>query len=165
MAITRGLILVHSAPAYLLKQLAWGCWSTLGYEPTFSWTPQPLRLGEYRTELIWEGEIGVGANLASNLAGWKELRFEVTEESSGGLAASRWLYTPQLGIRHRATDEVGNFQISEEELRGAMHRSGLKSADLILELQSLLAEPWEVELDPLRAAGADANVVWLFRAG
>ena len=162
---TRGLILVHSAPSYLLRQLAWGCWRTLGYEPAFSWTSQPLRPGEYRTELIWEGPEGMGARLTSELAGWGDIRFEVTEESTGGQAASRWLYTPRLGIKHRATDEVGNFQISEEELRAAMHRSGLKSADLILELKNLLAEPWEMELDPLRAAGADANVVWLFRAG
>lgn len=165
MPATRGLILVHSAPGYLLRQLAWGCWRTLGYEPSFSWTKQPLCPGEYRSELIWEGSVGTGAELASDLSGWKNIRFEVTEESSAGLTASRWLYTPRLGIKHRATDEVGNFQISEEELRGAMHRSALKSTDLVLELQSLLAEPWEVELDPLRAAGADANVVWLFRAG
>ena len=162
---TRGLILVHDAPAYLLKQIGWSVSHVLGYEANFTWNKQPLLDQHFRSELIWEGAAETGAHLASLLAGWNCLSFEVTQESSDGVSASRWLHSPSLGIKHRATDEVGNYLIGEEELRAAMARAGSNSLELHRELQNLLASPWEEALEPLRAAGADASVVWLFHAG
>lgn len=163
--VTNGLILVHDSPSFLLKQIEWSICHVLGYEPSFAWSRQPLVADHYRSEIIWEGPASAGAQLSTLLAGWRSVSFEVTQAAGAGASASRWLYSPTLGIKHRATDDVGNYLIGEEELRGALQRAGSNSLELHREMQNLLAGPWEEALEPLRVASADSPVVWLFRTG
>ena len=160
-----GLILIHDAPPFLLKQIGWSISHDLGYEATLIWNPQPLLDQHYRSEFIWQGTPKTGANLASILAGWRSVSFEVTQNPTAEFLGSRWLHTPTLGIKHRNLDEVGNYLVGEDEIRAALARAGSNSLELHREMQNLLAAPWEEALEPLRLAGADSSVTWLFRAG
>ena len=160
-----GLILIHDAPPFLLKQIGWSVSHTLGVEANLVWNPQPLVEQNFRSEFIWQGTGETGAELASTLAGWKCVSFEVTQNACADISGSRWLHTPTLGIKHRTLDCVGNYLVGEDEIRSALQRAGSNSLELHREMQNLLAAPWEEALEPLRLAAADSSVVWLFRAG
>lgn len=162
---SNGLILIHDAPPFLIKQIGWSISHTLGYEAVLAWNPQPLLDQHFRSEFIWEGNSACGAHLASVLSGWRGFSFEVTQNATAEYSGSRWLHTPTLGLKHRTLDSVGNYQVGEDEIRAALQRAGSNSLELHREMQNLLAAPWEEALEPLRLAGADSSVVWLFRAG
>lgn len=160
----QGLIIIQAANSALFEQIGWTIARTLGYEVFLDWTSQPALPGSGRTELIWRGEPHTGAYLASALAGWQEIYFEVTQEQSAQTAGSRWVYVPSLGLKHRSIDVFGNLTIGEDEMRTAIANAGGNALVLHEQLQNLLAQPWENQLEPLRAASADARVVWLYRA-
>jgi len=160
----QGLILVHAANPAIFRQIGWTISRVLGYEVLLDWTAQPAKANSGRTELIWSGSQHHGAHLTSALAGWTDIVFEVTQDAFEGQTGSRWMYTPELGIRHRSIDELGNVVIGEVEMRSALERAGSNALELHREMQNLLATPWDSELEPLRAAGADARIVWLYRA-
>jgi hypothetical protein len=73
-----------------------------------------------RAELNWQGRPGSSAALASALAGWNLLRFEVTEEASPGCDAVRYSYTPTLGTFSAVTSASGDIVVPEGRLRAAM---------------------------------------------
>jgi len=162
---TSGLAILHSAVPALTKQVQWTISRTLGHEVFLDWSPQQAVEGTFRSEFAWQGEPETGALLTSALAGWKTVYFEVTQDPSQEQSGSRWSYTPNLGISHRMMDEFGNALIGEDQLRAAMSRTGLNALELQKELSFLLAEPWDVELEPLRQAAENSRVVWLHRAG
>ena len=78
-ALTRGVLLVHSAPRALCPHIEWAAGGVLGVRLTLDWIPQPAAPGLSRTELSWQAEAGTGARLASALRGWAHLRYEITE--------------------------------------------------------------------------------------
>jgi len=159
-----GLVVVHAVQPALTRQLEWTVSRVLDTEIFLDWTNQPGIDGSMRAEFIWQGMEFHGAHLASALAGWGNVYFEVTQDPSGAHSGSRWSYTPELGINHRTIDELGNIVIGEDEMRAALNRAGSNMGKLQLEMRNLLAEPWDSILEPLRHANADARVVWLQRA-
>lgn len=64
-----------------------------------------------RGEVLWTGEVGMGAAMASALGGWEHLRFEITEEASPISDGGRWSCTPGLGIFYAQTDLLGNVVV------------------------------------------------------
>jgi hypothetical protein len=162
---TSGLAILHSALPWLTKQVQWTISRTLGHEVFLDWAPQQAIDGTLRSEFAWQGEPETGALLTTALAGWKTVYFEVTQDPSQEQSGSRWCYTPTLGISHRMMDEFGNALIGEDQIRAAMSRSGVNAQSLQKELCYLLAEPWDLELEPLRQAAEYSRVVWLHRAG
>ncbi|WP_402469398.1 DUF3145 domain-containing protein [Isoptericola aurantiacus] len=163
-AITRGVLLVHSAPRALCPHLEWAAGSVLGGHVSLDWTPQPAARGLYRAEYSWQGAQGTGARLASALRGWDHLRYEVTEEASHGADGARWSHTPDLGIFHAMTDVHGNTVVPEDRVRSAME--GAHDARALREAMDLaLGNAWDDELEPFRYAGAGAPVRWLHRVG
>jgi hypothetical protein len=119
--------------------------------------------------------------MASALAGWKLLRFEVTEDASPGCDAVRYSCTPVLGMFTATVSASGDIMISENRLRAAMtlaansgeEAGGLPGfrrhpdlgGSLEAELSLLLGEPWDAELEPFRHASAGAPVRWLHATG
>jgi hypothetical protein len=137
-----------------------------------------------RAEADWEGRPGVAGAITSALAGWNRLRFEVTEEASLGCDATRFSYTPDLGVFSAVTMANGDVLVPESRLRaamtvataassGALRLAGGGAADdhpdrpstLEEELSRLLGEPWDDELEPFRYAGDGAPVRWLHATG
>ena len=110
-AMTRGVLFVHSAPTALCPHVEWAIGSVVDKRTDLEWTAQPAAPGMFRAELSWTGTPGTGAQLASALRGWAHLRYEVTEEPSQGVDGGRWSHTPELGIFHAVTDVHGNIMV------------------------------------------------------
>ena len=164
-AITRGVLLVHSAPRALCPHVEWAAGNVLGVRVALDWTPQPAAPGMFRAELSWQAPQGTGATLTSSLRGWAHLRYEVTEEPSAGVDGARWSHTPELGIFHAVTDVHGNVVVPEDRIRAALHAGGSDPVVLREEIDLALGRAWDDELEPFRYAGEGAPVRWLHRVG
>ena len=162
---TRGVLFVHSAPKALCPHLEWAAGSALGHPVSFTWEDQPVLPGTLRTETPWEGPVGSGATLASALRGWEHLRFEVTEEASPGVDASRWMHTPDLGVFSAAMDTAGNTMVTEDRLKAALQEGRGDPQRIAKELRLAWGAAWDDELEPFRYAGEDTGVVWFHQVG
>lgn len=162
---TRGVVYVHSTPSAMCPHITWALENLLGTTVRMEWITQPAQRGAMRSELVWAGAPGTGAQIASALRGWDGLRFEVTEEPSPGNDGSRWSYTPDLGLHHSWMSACGDNVINEDRLRKAVGSCAGDSAKLQLEMERLLGSAWDAELEPFRHAGEDAPVRWLHKVG
>jgi hypothetical protein len=113
----------------------------------------------------WEGAAGTGGRIASELRGWDDLRYEVTEDPSPGNDGSRWSHTPSLGIHHTWTSASGDAVVNEDRLRAALSVSKGDATLLTRELDRALGRAWDDELEPFRYAGEGATVRWLHMVG
>jgi hypothetical protein len=129
------------------------------------WVSQPAAPGSLRAELTWKGKAGTAGAITSALAGWKRLRFEITEEASPGCDAMRYCYTPDLGLFGATASANGDILIPENKLRAAMAMAANGTLVLEKELQRLLGTAWDDELEPFRRAGDGAPVRWLNATG
>src|SRR2546423_1825944 len=122
---------------------------------------QPAALGALRAKLTWQAEPGTAGAIASALAGWNRLRFEVTEDSSPGCDGVRHCYTPDLGLFTAATGANGDIMVSENRLRSVMllAERGGATASLEDELGRLLGTAWDNELQPFRRAADRAPAI------
>jgi hypothetical protein len=180
----RGVLQIHSAPPALSPHVEWAVAGIFGVPVKLHWIDQPAAPGNVRTELAWQGRPGMSGEIASALATWNLLRFEVTEEASKGCDAVRYSCTPSLGVFSTAVSANGDNMISENRLRAVMTLAGAATGDhlgglremhrprhpalggsLEAELKLLLGEAWDAELEPFRHASAGAPVRWLHATG
>ena len=160
-----GVLQVHSAPPALCPHIEWAVAGTVGANVSMPWVSQPVAPGSLRAELTWKGKPGMAGAITSALAGWNRVRFEVTEESSPGCDATRYCYTPNLGVFAATTSANGDILIPENKLRAAMALGANGAAPLETELDRLLGTAWDNELEPFRRAGDGAPVRWLNATG
>jgi len=143
-----------------------------------SWVGQPAAPGALRAELTWHARPGTAGAIASALAGWNRLRFEVTEDSSPGCDGVRHCYTPHLGLFTAITGANGDIMVPEDRLRSVMNLAARtqpsqqtqqaqpgSGASLEDELSQLLGTAWDNELEPFRRAADGAPVRWLNATG
>jgi len=116
----RGVLQVHSAPPALSPHIEWAAAGVFGVPVNLHWIDQPAAPGMVRTELAWQGRPGSSGELASALAGWNLLRFEVTEEASAGCDGVRYSCTPSLGTFSATVSANGDIMIGENRLRAVM---------------------------------------------
>lgn len=116
----RGVLQVHSAPPALCPHIEWAVAGIVGVPLRLPWVDQPASPGSLRAQLDWHARPGMSATIASALAAWKRLRFEVTEEASPGCDAVRYSCTPSLGIFSAVTSASGDILVPEGRLRAAM---------------------------------------------
>lgn len=159
-----GVLYIHSAPPALCPHIEWAVAGVIGVPVDMPWVSQPAAPGQLRTEMTWEGNAGTAGAIASVLAGWNRLRFDVTEEASPGCDAVRHSCTPTLGMFTAVTSANGDIVIPEGRLRAAMTLAEA-GASLRDELDRLLGAPWDHELEPFRRAGDGAPVRWLHATG
>ncbi|EPD29379.1 DUF3145 domain-containing protein [Gleimia europaea] len=160
---TRGVVFVHSCPPALCPHVEWNVASVLDQEVRLEWTQQGAVPGLMRAEFSWVGPVGTGAQLASALRGWDDLRYEITEEAVRGSDGARWCHTPDLGIFHAPMDASGNMMVPEDRIRFAMEATD--PAELRERLNLALGGAWDEELEPFRYAGDGVAVRWLHRVG
>jgi hypothetical protein len=131
------------------------------------WSGQPAAPGALRAELTWQAHPGTAGEIASALAGWNRLRFEVTEDGSTGCDGVRHCYTPDLGLFTAVTGANGDIMVSENRLRSVMLLAERGGATASLEdvLGKLLGTAWDNELEPFRRAADGAPVRWLNATG
>jgi len=165
--IALGVLYVHSAPPALCPHIEWAVAGIVGAPVGMPWSGQPAAPGALRAELTWQAQPGTAGAIASALAGWNRLRFEVTEDSSPGCDGVRHCYTPDLGLFTAATGANGDIMVSENRLRSVMllAERGGATASLEDELGRLLGTAWDNELEPFRRAGDGAPVRWLNATG
>jgi hypothetical protein len=162
----QGVLYVHSAPPALCSHIEWAVARIVGAPFVMPWVSQPASPGSLRAELNWHARPGTAGAIASELAGWNRLRFEVTEDSSPGCDGVRHCYTPDLGIFTAVTVANGDIVVPENRLRAALTlalRGGL--ASLEDEVGRLLGTAWDNELEPFRRAADGAPVRWLNATG
>ena len=162
----RGVLYVHSAPPALCPHIEWAVAGIVGAPVSMPWVGQPAAPGALRAELTWQARPGTAGSIASALAGWNRLRFEVTEDSSPGCDGVRHCYTPDLGIFTAVTAANGDIVVPENRLRAATTlalQAGL--ASLEDEVARLLGTAWDNELEPFRRAADGAPVRWLNATG
>ena len=157
----RGFIVLHAVPFSISKQVTWTISRALNADLRPNWAPQPTLTGHVQATFDWNADSSIGARLASELAGWQRIWFEVSQEPTDGVDASVWFHTPRLGLTHRNTDACGNLLVGENQLRLAMATNGRNAKDLKANLDLLLAAEWTEELEPLRIGAAQNRAVWL----
>ena len=165
--IALGVLYVHSAPPALCPHVEWAVAGIVGAPVGLPWSGQSAAPGALRAELSWQAHPGTAGAIASALAGWNRLRFEVTEDSSPGSDGVRHCYTPDLGLFTAVTGANGDIMISENRLRSVMLMAerGGATASLEDELGRLLGTAWDNELEPFRRAADGAPVRWLNATG
>ncbi len=162
-----GVLYVHSAPPALCPHIEWAVAGIAGAPVGMPWVGQPAAPGALRAELTWQARPGTAGAIASALAGWNRLRFEVTEDSSPGCDGVRHCYTPDLGLFSAVTGANGDIMVSEDRLRSVMTLASQGAADRSLEdeLGRLLGTAWDNELEPFRRAADGAPVRGLTATG
>jgi hypothetical protein len=180
----RGVLQIHSAPPALSPHIEWAVAGIFGVPVKLHWIEQPAAPGSVRTELDWQGHPGTSGEIASALASWNLLRFEVTEDASPGCDAVRYSCTPALGMFSASLSANGDVMIGENRLRavltlaasgadadlGAIRelhgpRHPALGGSLEAELALRLGDAWDAELEPFRHASAGAPVRWLHATG
>jgi hypothetical protein len=138
----------------------------VGVHVGMPWVGQPAAPGSLRAELTWQARPGTAGEIASALAGWNRLRFEVTEDSSPGCDGVRHCYTPDLGIFSAVTAANGDIMVPDNRLLAVVTMaSRVGAASLEDELRKLLGTAWDNELEPFRRAADGAPVRWLNATG
>ncbi|CAB4843361.1 unannotated protein [freshwater metagenome] len=143
--LSKGYLVIHSAPAALTKHVEWAIQNLLGKAIVINWEPQPLVAGTHKTTVEWRDRLGAGAELASALRGWHYLRFEIREESVTENVLYR--FTPELGIHRALIDGAGSVLVTEHQLLGAMDHDedSLRQA-----LANAMGTAWDLELEQFR---------------
>lgn len=158
---TRGVIFIHSAPKGMCSHIEWSLGGLLGATAQLEWIDQPIAPGTMRAELSWRGAIGLGAEIASILRAYPNIRFEVTEEPSSGCDGQRYVSTPTLGLWSSPMSAAGEIFIPEEKLRSVMQDAVSNGNSLVEAIDSVLGTAWDRELEPFRYAGDGMPVRWL----
>ena len=157
-----GVLYVHSAPPALCSHIEWAVARIVGVPVSMPWVSQSASPGSLRAELDWQTRPGTAGAIASELAGWNRLRFEVTEDGTPGCDGVRYCYTPDLGTFTAITAANGDIMVPENRLRAAMTLASQAGvASLEDELARLLGTAWDNELEPFRRAADGAPVRWL----
>ncbi|WP_255621781.1 DUF3145 domain-containing protein [Tessaracoccus sp. OS52] len=155
------MLFIHSTPAALCPHVEWAVGAILDCQINFDWSEQPAERGSRRAEVSWVGRAGAGAELASKLAGFQRLRFEVTEDPSPGADGQRFSYTPSLGAFSATVGVHGDILVGEDRIKRAVANDALGGESIHQALEKLLGIPWDDELDVFRYASDDVPVRWL----
>lgn len=164
-ATTTGVVWIHASQRALRTHLEWAVGSAVGDALRFIWQSQPAEPGAERSEVHWSGPVGTGAAIASALAGWRDVRFEVTEDPVPGSDGMRWMHAPQLGITAARIDAAGSVVVPEDRIRAAIEAAGPDARALLAELDDAMGGPWDRDLEAYRHASDASPVVWLHRVG
>ncbi|MFA7323015.1 MAG: DUF3145 domain-containing protein [Candidatus Nanopelagicales bacterium] len=154
----RGVVFIHACPKAVSPHLEWAISGVFGTNVRLDWTEQPVAPGTVRAEILWQGPIGMGAQLASALLAFQQVRYEVTEDASARRPGERFAATPSLGLFRADIGEHGDVMVAEERLRTALVQSAVTGEGLAEEIARLIGEPWDDELEPFRCAHEGSTV-------
>ncbi len=155
----RGVVFIHSCPRALISHVEWAVQRAVERTQPFDWAAQPVQSGMSRCEIHWFGNPGAGAEMASALRGFPNLRFEITEDTPSGYG-ERFCFTPSRGIFRAATGPSGDILVGEQRLRAVLEGG----EDVAGGVADLLGQAWDDELEAFRV-GADSTVRWMSRVG
>ena len=155
---SRGVVFIHSCPRAVASHIEWALATVLGSEVSVEWAAQPVEPHTVRAEIIWFGKQGMGARIASALLAFKNIRYEVTEDSNSSHEGERFAVTPTLGLFRASIGQFGDVMVHEDRLRNVINQADAKGESIIDEINRLLGQPWDAELEVFRAAHVDPNI-------
>ncbi len=153
-----GVVFIHCTSRALCPHLEWALVRVFGVQVDVDWAEQPISPGSFRAEIMWQGPVGTGAQLASALAAFTPVRLEVTEDAAPGRTGERFSATPGLGLFRADIGPHGDVLVSEDRLRNAIARSAGRGASLSDAIAKLIGDPWDAELEPFRYAHEGSTV-------
>jgi hypothetical protein len=145
----RGFLTIYSAPSALRHHIDWAIQSVLGNWIKLSWSQQSLVPGTFRTQLEFRDRAGASSEIASALASWHYLNFEVIE--SGEPLGEIFRFTPELGMHRAAIDQSGAALLSENQITQCLAKS-FDEDSLRESIAKSLGTPWENQLERFRSA-------------
>jgi hypothetical protein len=144
----KGYLTIYSVPSTLRQHIDWAIQNVLGSWITLSWSQQPLLPGTLRTQLEFRDRIGAASEIASALASWHYLNFEVIE--SGEPLGENFRFTPELGMHRAIIDQSGAVFLTENQINQCM--SNAFDEETIREnIAKTLGTPWENQLERFRS--------------
>lgn len=155
---SRGVVFIHSCPKAIAPHVEWALAKVFGTDTPITWGDQPIEPGSLRAEIIWTGAQGLGAQLASSLLAFKQVRYEVTEDASAGHEGERFAATPTLGLFRATIGQHGDVLVHEDRLRNLITQSDATGESMESEIKRLLGQPWDHELEAFRIAHEGATV-------
>lgn len=150
--LTEGVIFVYSCPPNIASNVDWAIARVIGAVVKLTWLPEPGQPECLQAAAIWRGPVGTGAELASTLFGWPQLRYEITEDQTTLTEGARWMHTPSLGILHQRIDAAGNVLVPEDAITHAIQISSGNVEMLTTALNRMLGKQWDKELEPFRGS-------------
>lgn len=154
--ICHGKLTIHSAPKALCPHVDWSISDVFAAPFRGEWKSQPLIPGSYRLDLPWQGKTGSASRLASALAGWEFLRFEITQVAQLGLDGEFYRFTPRLKMHSSVINAMGEIVVNENQILTTLSQNR-EPALLSEELCKLLGSQWDHELEPFRIALGEAD--------
>ena len=145
----KGYLTIYSAPSTLRQHIDWAIQNVLGNWITINWSQQSLLPGTLRTHLEFRDRAGASSEIASALASWHYLNFEIIE--SGEPLGEIFRFTPVLGMHRVAIDQSGAALLSENQLTQSLSKS-FDEDSLRESIAKILGTPWEDELERFRSA-------------
>lgn len=155
---SKGVVFIHSCPRAVTTHVEWALAKVIGTEFAIGWHVQPVEPHSVRAEIIWTGPQGLGAQIASALLAFKNIRYEVTEDASSGREGERFAATPALGLFRASIGHHGDVMVHEDRLRSLITQANATGENMTEEIQRLLGSPWDAELEAFRVAHADSNI-------
>jgi hypothetical protein len=144
----KGYLTIYSAPSTLRHHIDWAIQSVLGNWINLTWSQQNLVPGTFRTQLEFRDRAGASAEIASALASWHYLNFEVIE--SGEPLGEIFRFTPELGMHRAAIDQSGAALLSENQIVQCLSKS-FDEDSLRESIAKSLGTPWENQLERFRS--------------
>jgi hypothetical protein len=144
----KGYLTIHSAPSTLRQHIDWAIQNLLGNWITINWSQQPLLPGTLRTHLEFRDRAGASAEIASALASWHYLNFEVIE--SGEPLGENFRFTPELGMHRASIDQSGAVLLTENQLNKCMSQA-FDEESIRESIAKTLGTPWENQLERFRS--------------
>ena len=149
-----GSLIIYSAPRAVTRHIEWTISNLLGLPTSLKWNSQPLEPSRMWCALTWRAAEGTAARMASELAGWHYLKFELQETSSNAAENSLYMFIPELGIFRGAVGPHGDLMINENQINSIL-RNSRREIDLVTEIEKSLGKPWDEELECYRRAIAE----------
>ena len=144
----RGFLTIYSAPSALRHHIDWAIQSVLGNWINLTWGQQSLVPGTFRTQLEFRDRAGASSEIASALASWHYLNFEVIE--SGEPLGEIFRFTPELGMHRAAIDQSGATLLSENQLNQCISQA-FDEESIRENIAKILGTPWENQLERFRS--------------
>lgn len=153
-----GVLFMHAVPSAMASHVEWTLGTLFRQSISIDWAPQPIAPGHVRAEVIWSGQPGTAAKVASALLGFPRVRFEVTEDARGEREGERYAATPTLGLFRAGIGPHGDVMIHENRLRALLQQQAESVEAMAEEIDRLLGTPWDHELEPFRASHESSTV-------
>ena len=158
-----GWIEIFAAPKAMLPHVEWSLERALDCKLQITWSAQPLTPGSFQTRLRFSAPSGRAGEIATALAGWNYLRFDVCEMGGRDSDGARYLGTPSLGLHHATVGKNGDVLISENQIGAILESCYKRGLDFEEEFAKALGVEWEAELAPYREG--QESMRWLHATG